>query len=97
MDTVFIDSENRKTSKPHVVMASLNDKIDLRKDEKVLFCPILIYTIHEKHENIINNNKCKISAPTWNDEFELPDGSYSISDIQDYFGYVLKKHKEKDW
>ena len=96
MDTVFMDSENRKTSKPHVVMASLNDKIDLRKDEKVLFCQILIYTIHEKHEKIINNNKCKISAPTWNDEFELPDGSYSISDIQDYFVYVLKKHKEKD-
>ena len=92
-----MDSENRKTSKPHVVMASLNDKIDLRKDEKVLFCQILLYTIHEKHEKIINNNKSKISAPTWNDEFELPDGSYSISDIQDYFVYVLKKHKEKDW
>ena len=41
-----------------------------------------------------NNNKFKISAPTWNDEFELPDGSYSISDIQDYFEYILKKHGE---
>ena len=38
-----------------------------------------------------NNNKFKISAPTWNDEFELPDGSYLISDIQDYFEYILKK------
>ena len=37
-----------------------------------------------------NNNKFKISAPTWNDEFELPDGSYSVSDIQDYFEYILK-------
>ena len=64
--------------------------------KKVLFCQILIYTIHEKHEKIINSNKRKISAPTWNDEFELPDGPYSISDIQDYFGYVLKKHQEKD-
>ena len=62
----------------------------------MLFCQILIYTIHEKHEKIINNNKRKISAPTWNDEFELPDGPYSISNIQDYFGYVLKKHQEKD-
>ena len=41
-----------------------------------------------------NNNKFKISASTWNDEFELPDGSYSVSDIQDYFEYILKKHGE---
>ena len=41
-----------------------------------------------------NNNKFKISAPTWNDKFELPDGLYSVSDIQDYFEYILKKHGE---
>ena len=41
------------------------------------------------------NNKFKVSTPTWNAEFELPDGSYSISDIQDYFVYILKKHGEK--
>ena len=41
-----------------------------------------------------NNNKFKISAPTWNDAFQLPDGSYSVSDIQDYFKYILKKHGE---
>ena len=35
----------------------------------------------------------KISAPTWNDEFDLPDGSYSISDIQDYFEYIIKKNE----
>ena len=40
------------------------------------------------------NNKFKISAPTWSDEFKLLDGSYSISDIQDYFEYILKKHSE---
>ena len=40
-----------------------------------------------------NNNKFKISAPTWNDEFDLPDGSYSLSDIQDYFEYIIKKHE----
>ena len=39
------------------------------------------------------NNRFKISAPTWNEEFELPDGSYSVSDIQDYFEYILKKHE----
>ena len=41
-----------------------------------------------------NNNKFKISAPTWNEEFELPDGTYLVSDIQDYFEYILKKHSE---
>ena len=41
-----------------------------------------------------NNNKFKISAPTWIEEFKLPDGSYSISDIHDYFEYILKKHSE---
>ena len=49
----------------------------------------------EKHKKkSYNNNKFKISAPTWNDEFELPYGSYSISDIQDYFEYIFKKHNE---
>ena len=46
----------------------------------------------ENIKSSYNNNQFKISAPTWSDEFELPDGSYSISDIQDYFDYILKKH-----
>ena len=41
------------------------------------------------------NNKFKISAPTWNEEFELLDGSYSIPDIQDYFEYIFKKKMGK--
>ena len=49
----------------------------------------------EKHtKSSYNNNKSKIFAPTWNDEFELLDGPYSVSDIQDYFKYILKKHGE---
>ena len=38
---------------------------------------------------LYKKNKLKISAPTWNREFELPDGSYSVSDIQDFFEYIL--------
>ena len=53
-----------------------------------------IYYTWKNIKNSYNNNKFKISAPTWNDEFELPDGSYSVSDIQDYFEYILKKHGE---
>ena len=50
----------------------------------------------EKHakKSSYNNKKFKISAPTWNDEFELPDGSYSVSDIQDYLKKIFKKHGE---
>ena len=48
----------------------------------------------ENIKSSYNNNKFKISAPTWSEEFELPDGSYSIPDIQDYFKYILKKHSE---
>ena len=49
----------------------------------------------EKHKKRkCNNIKFKISAPIWSDEFELPDGPHSISDIQDYFEYILKKHNE---
>ena len=58
---------------------------------------ILVFVIHGKmQKKSYKNNKFKISAPTWNGEFELPDGSYSISDIQDYFEYILKKHAEND-
>ena len=53
---------------------------------------ILVFTIHGKTKSSYENNKFKISAPTWSDEFELPDGSYSISDTQDYNEYILKKH-----
>ena len=56
---------------------------------------ILVFTIHGKNiKSSYNNNKFKISAPTWSDKFELPDGSYSISVIQDYFECILKKHRE---
>ena len=46
----------------------------------------------ENIKSAYNNNKFKISAPTWNNKFDLPDGSYSISDIRDYFEYIIKKH-----
>ena len=59
----------------------------------MLLYQILVFTIHGKTKSSYNN-KFKISAPTWSDEFELPDGSYLILDIQDYFEYILKKCSE---
>ena len=53
-----------------------------------------IYYTWKNIKNSYNNNKFKISAPTWNDKFELADASYSVSDIQDYFEYSLKMYGE---
>ena len=48
---------------------------------------------NRKAKSSYKNNKFKILTPTWNDKFELPDGSYSTSDIQDHFEYITKKHE----
>ena len=86
-------SENSKTSKLHVLILKLNNQLDLRIGEKTIALSNLsIYYIQKNIKCSYNNNKFKISPPTWNDKFELPDGSYSVSDIQDYFEYILKKH-----
>ena len=69
--------------------------LDLRRGEKsIALSNLSSYYTWKKIKNSYNNNKFKISAPKWNDKFELPDGSYSVSDIQDYFEYILKEHGE---
>ena len=95
MDTTFMYSENSKTSKPHVLILKLTNKLDLRIGQKIvtLSNPSIYYT-WKNIRSSYNNNKFKIFAPTWNDKFELPDGSYSVSDIQDYFEYILEKYGE---
>ena len=96
MDTMFMNSKNNKSSDPHRLLLNLTDKIDSRKKDKYIALSNLnIYYTWKNIKKSYKNNKLKISAPTWNEEFELPDGSYSISDIQDYFQYLLKKHGEK--
>ena len=95
MDTIFMNSNNSQTSKPHVSILKFTDKLDLRRGEsRITLSNLSIYYTWKNIKSSYNNNKFKISAPTWNDKFELPDGSYSVSDIQDYFEYILKKHGE---
>ena len=90
-----MNSENSKTSKPHVLILKLTNKLDLRIGEKIIALSNLsIYYTWKNIKISYNNNKFKISAPTWSDEFELMDESYAVSDIQDYFKYILKKHGE---
>ena len=90
MDAIFIKSENSKTSKLYVLILKLTSKVDLRIGEKTIALSNL--NIYHTWRNIkcSYNNKFKISAPTWNDKFELPE-SYSVSDVQVYFEYILKK------
>ena len=93
MDTIFMNSENSKTSEHNVLVLKLTDKLDLRRGQKtVALSNLSIYYTWKNVKNSYNNNKFKISAPTWSEV--LPDGSYSVSDIQDYFEYILKKHSE---
>ena len=95
MDTIFMNSENSRRSEPHILKLKLTDKLDLQIGENLIALSNLsIYYTWKNTKSSYNNNKFKISAPTWNEEFTLPDGSYSVSDIQDYFEYILKKHAE---
>ena len=95
MDTIFMNSENSKTSEHNVLVLKITDILDLRRGQKtVALSNLNIYYTWKNVKSSYNNNKFKISAPTWSDEFELTDESYSASDIQDYFEYILKKHSE---
>ena len=83
IDNTFINSENSKTSKLHVLVLKITDNIHLRRGE------ISIYYTWKNIKSSYSNNKFKVSAPTWNDKFELTDRSYSLSDIRDCFEYIL--------
>ena len=91
-----MNSKNSKTSDPYSLLLNLTDKINLKRSDKyVALSNLSIYYTWKNIKKSYKNNKFKISAPTWNEEFELPDGSYSVLDIQDYFECILKKHREE--
>ena len=96
MNTIFMNSENSKISDPHRQLLNLLDEVNLKKSDKyVALSNLSICYTRKSIKKSYKNNKFKILAPTWNKEFEIPDGSYSISHIQDYFEYILKQHGEK--
>ena len=74
-----------KASDPHILLLNLLDKMNLKRSDK--YVPLSNLIINYTPKNIRNsykNNKSKISTPRWNYKFELSDGSYSVSDIEDY-------------
>ena len=94
---LFILCINQNGYYLHVLELKLADKLDLRRGKKsiALSNPSIYYT-WKNIKSSYNNNKFKISASAWSNEFELPDGSYLMSDIQNFFEYILKKHNEND-
>ena len=88
MNTLYMSSENNKTSDPHRLALNLADEKYLKSCDKYISLSNLSMYYTSK-----NNNGSKISAPTCNDKFELRDGSYSVSDIEDYFVDIIKNMK----
>ena len=81
-----MDTENSETNEPHKFKLDLTDKLNLKNPNKnIALANLSIHCTWKNIKSKYKNNKCKISAPTWNDTFDLPDGSYSISDVQDFF------------
>ena len=94
METFFMNTKNSKTSEPHRFKCNLIDKLDFKNPNKnVALANLSIYYTWKNIKSIYNDNKFKISAPTWNDKFDLPDGSYNIPAIQSYIEYIIKKHE----
>ena len=94
METIFINAENIKTNEPQRFKLDFTNKLNLKSSNKnMTLANSNIYYTCKNIKFEYNNNKSKISAPTWNNTFDLPDGSYWIFDIQDYFEFIIKKHE----
>ena len=94
METIFMNTENSKTNEPHRFRLDLTDTLNLKNPNKnMTLVNLSIYYTWKNIKTEYNNNKFKISAPTWNETFDLPDGSYIIAYIQDYFEFIIKKHE----
>ena len=94
METIFMNTENSKTNELHRFRFDLADKLNLKNPKKnIAFVNLSIYYTWKNIKSEYSNNKFKISASTWSETFDLPDDSYTIDDIQDYFEFIIKKHK----
>ena len=94
METIFMNTENSKTNEPHKFLLNLSQRLDLRRPDKhVAIQNLSVYYTLKYIRKKYKNNKLKIIAPTWNNKFKLPDGSYSVSDIQDYIEFIIKKYE----
>ena len=94
METISMNTENSKTNEPHRFKLDLADKLNLKNPKKnIALVNLRIYYTWKNIKTEYNNNKFKKSASTWSENFNLPDGSYTIHDIQDYFEFIIKRHE----
>ena len=92
METFFMNTKNSKTNEPNRFKYDLIDKLDLKNlNKNMALGNLSIYYNWKNVKSTYNNNKFKISAPTWNEIFDLPVGLYNISEIQGYIEYIIKK------
>ena len=89
-----MNTANSKAKHLKKIVYNFTDKLNLKNPNKnVALANLSIHYTRENVKSDYNNNKFKISAPTWNDMFDVPDGSYSIAALQNYFEYIIKKHE----
>ena len=92
-----MNTANSKTKHSNKFVYNFTDKLNLKNPNKnISLANLSIYYTWKNVKSDYNNNKFKISAPTWNDMFDVPDGSYSIAALQNYFEYIIKKHETID-
>ena len=89
-----MNTENSKTNEPHRFKLDLTDTLNLKNPNKnMALANLSNYYTWKDIKSEYKNNKFKISTLTWNDTFDLSDGSHSIEDIQDYFEFIIKIHE----
>ena len=94
MSNIFMSTGNSKTCDPNICRLYFTDKIDLRGNKKIALSDLSIYYTWYNIKEQYNNNKFRLSGPTWSEDVTIPDGSYEISQIQNYFlDEVIKKHE----
>ena len=86
-------TKNSKTSESNRFRLYFTDKLYLRGNKTISLANLSIYYAWQNVKSEYKNNKFKLTGPTWDQTFDLPDGSYTISDIQDHFFYIIKKHE----
>ena len=87
-----MNTENSETNESNKFIYQFTDKLNLKtpNNKNIGLVNLSINWTWKNIKSEYSNNKFKIFSPPWNDEFDLPDGSYSISDIQDYFEFIIK-------
>ena len=93
METIFMNTENSKTSDSNRYRLYFTDELDFRGNKTIALVNLSIYYTWQNIKEEYKNNKFKIIEPTWDETFDLPDASYTVADIQDYFLWIIKKHE----